>query len=360
MSRAMRDEVPFGNARVGGERPVYIVFEAGPTHDGLNTALKLVDVAVTAGADAIKFQIIDVEKIIPDPTVMFSYRVLLNKNTGEEETVVESLKTILKRREMPLDDWRVVIEYCKKVGIEFFSTATNFEEIEFLASMNVGSVKICSGDIDCHYLLRKVAQCPWTVQIDTGNATIGEVEQAIDVLEQAGCSNIIINHCPSGYPARLDGINLKIIQTLKQMFPYPIAFSDHTSGETMDIAAVALGADMLEKTITLDRTCRSPEHIMSLEPDDAVSFVTNIRTVEQALGNSRRIISHQERKNLSAARRSIVASHDLKRGTVICSTDLNYIRPGTGLSPAYEHLIIGKMTSRDILEGTEICISDIS
>ena len=351
--------VPFGRKFVGGELPAYIVFEAGPTHDGLEVALKLVDVAVSSGADAIKFQIIDVEKIIPDPTVMFTYKVLLDKNSGEVETVVESLKAILRRREMPLDDWRKVIEYCEQKGIEFFSTATNFEEIEFLASMNVGSIKICSGDIDCHYLLRKAAQYPWTVQIDTGNATIGEVERAVDVLEQAGCSNIIINHCPSGYPARLDGINLKVLQTLKQMFPYPVAFSDHTSGDTMDIAAVALGADMLEKTITLDRTCRSPEHIMSLEPEDTLSFVKKIREVEQALGHPRRILSEKERATSSVARRSIVAGRAIPAGSTLTQEDLDYARPGTGLAPHLDTLIQGKKLCREYKKGEQICLSDI-
>ena len=351
--------VPFGRKFVGGELPAYIVFEAGPTHDGLNTALKLVDVAVCAGADAIKFQIIDVEKIIPDPTVMFSYKVLLNKQTGEEEAVEESLKGILRRREMPLDDWRKVIKHCEKKGIEFFSTVTNFEEIDFLASMNVGSVKICSGDIDCTYLLRKAAQSPWTVQIDTGNARIGEVEQAIDVLEQAGCSNIIINHCPAGYPARLDGINLNVIKTLKQMFPYPVAFSDHSPGQSMDIAAVSLGVDMLEKTITLDRTTRSPEHIMSLEPDDTIAFVKTIREIEQALGNTRRVVLPQERKNNSASRRSIVATADILEGTIISQEHLDYCRPGTGVSPDQDVYILNKKARRNILRGSQIQFSDI-
>ena len=359
MNRAMRDEVPFGKARVGSEWPVYIVFEAGPTHDGLETALKLIDIAAEAGANAVKFQILNVEKLMPDPTVMFTYNVLLDKQTGEQETVTESLKAILERRSMPKDDWRTVIKHCASKGIEFFSTASTKQELDFLAEMGVGSVKIASGDITYHHFLREAAQYPWTVQIDTGNATIGEVEQAVDVLEGSGCENIIINHCPSGYPARLDGINLRVLTTLKQMFRYPVAFSDHSPGMVMDIAAVALGVAMVEKTITLDRTVRSPEHIMSLEPDEAKSFVQTIRDVEQALGNTRRVMATKERATSSVARRSIVTGRAIPSGKTLTQEDLDYARPGTGLAPHLDTLILGKQLRRDYGEGEQIRLSDI-
>lgn len=165
------------------------------------------------------------------------------------------------------------------------------DNLPLLWELGVECVKICSADINYHYLLREAAKYDWIVQIDTGGATIAEVEQAIFVLEEAKCNKIIINHCPSGYPAHLESINLNVLTTLKQMFDYPVAFSDHNPGAAMDIAAAALGVNMLEKTITLDKTIKSPEHIMSLEPDEVLNFVQTIRNVETALGTKRRFMS---------------------------------------------------------------------
>lgn len=355
----MSKQVPFGKGRVGAGAPVYIVFEAGATHYGLESALKLVDAAADAKADAVKFQIIDVDRLVPDKGVMFTYDVLLDKATGESETVTESLNSILKRRELKNEEWREVVAHCKKRGIEFFSTATTKDELTFLAKLGVGSVKIASGDINYHYFMRLAAQRPWTIQIDTGNATIGEVEQAVDVLESSGCENIIINHCPSGYPARLEGINLRVLTTLQQMFPYPVAFSDHTPGKTMDIAAVALGANMIEKTITLDRAIRSPEHIMSLEPHEAADFVNTIRAVETALGYSRRIMSRNERAAPSVTRRSVMAAIDISTGTMITQELLTYARPGGGLPAHLDWLVLNKKAARFLKKGEQILPDDV-
>ena len=336
------------------KRPVSIVFEAGPTHNGLSTAKALVNIAAEAGADAIKFQIINAQKIVPSRETLFTYEVLKNKETGDRETVTESLQEILSRRELTFSEWEELIDYCKAKDVLFFSTISDTEEMEFLAGVGCACVKICSGDINYHHLLRQAARFPWVVQIDTGSATIGEVEQAVDVLEQSGCHKIIINHCPSGYPARLESINLRTVQTLRQMFPYPIAFSDHTPGATMDIAAVALGIDMLEKTITLDRSIRSPEHIMSLEPHETTDFVRTIRDVETALGNARRIMSPQERKILPVARRSVIAARDIAAGEILTQKMLDYARPGDGLPAHLDSLILGKKVRRAFQQGEKL------
>ncbi len=351
--------VSFGAGEVGEDLPVCIVFEAGPTHHSLETALALADVAADAGADAVKFQILDAKRLVPSPDTMFSYDVLLDKATGATERVTESLQAILLRRELRTEEWRAVAEHCKKRGVTFFSTASTLEELQFLHELKVGCVKIASGDINYHHFLRQAAQFPWVVQIDTGSATLGEVERAVDVLEAAGCSNIIINHCPSGYPARLDGINLRVLTTLRQMFPYPVAFSDHTPGATMDIAAVALGAHMIEKTVTLDRTIRSPEHIMSLEPDDAAGFVRTIRDVEHALGNPRRIITAEERGKPPVARRSVVAKYALPPGKTLEQADLEYARPGDGIPAHLDGLVLGKKTRGPLVAGEKFRPEDV-
>lgn len=342
-----------------GQHPVSIVFEAGATHDGLATAKKLVDVAAAAGADAIKFQMLDARKLVPSRETMFTYEALKNKDTGERETVTESLQEILLRREMTRVDWQSLIDYCREKGILFFSTASDAGGLNFLAEAGCACIKICSGDINFHHFLRLAARHPWTVQIDTGSATVGEVEQAVDVLEDAGCTDIIINHCPSGYPARLESINLRTVQTLRQMFPYPVAFSDHTPGCTMDIAAVALGVDMLEKTITLDRCIRSPEHIMSLEPHEAAGFVRTIREVETALGKPRRVMSREERSLPPVARRSVVAARDIAAGEIVTQSMLDYVRPGDGLPAHLDILLLGRTCRVPRKAGEKLRASDV-
>ncbi len=349
----------FDNFTENKKKVVQIVFEAGPTHDGLQTAKALVDIAANAGADAIKFQIIDAKKIVPSKDTLFTYEVLKNKNTGEREFVTESLQEILSRRELTFSEWTELIAYCKSKNIFFFATISNEAEMQLLADAGCACVKICSGDINYHHLLRLAAKYPWAVQIDTGNATIGEVEQAVDVLETAGCHNIIINHCPSGYPARLESINLRVIQTLSAMFPYPIAFSDHTPGSTIDIAAVALGVNILEKTITLDRCIRSPEHIMSLEPHEARSFIQTIRDVETALGSPRRIMTATERALPPVARRSVIAARDIEAGELLTQDMLDYARPGDGLPPHLDYLILGKRCRTDHAQGERLFPSDV-
>lgn len=349
----------FGQSLIGDGMPVCIVFEAGATHYGLDSALRLVDAAAAAGADAVKFQMVDVKRLVPSLDTMFSYVRLVNAATGETESITESLQTILLRRELKKEEWEAVVARCRQHNLTFFSTATTVEELEFLYEIGVGSIKIASGDINYHHFMRQAARYPWTIQIDTGNATIGEVEQAVDVLEAAGCRKIIINHCPSGYPARLDGINLRAVTTLKQMFPYPIAFSDHTPGATMDIAAVALGVHMIEKTITLDRTIRSPEHIMSLEPDEAKKFVTTIREVEQALGAPRRIMTEQERNTPPVARRSVVAAQDIPAGTVLSQANLEYARPGDGIPAHRDRDILGGTVRRALRKGENFRYEDV-
>lgn len=350
----------FASPRENGQKKrVGIVFEAGPTHDGLLTAKTLVDMAADAGADAIKFQMVDARKIVPSRETLFTYDVLKNRETGERETVTEPLQDILSRRELTVPQWEELIAHCRMRGILFFATVSNSDEMRLLADAGCACVKICSGDISYHHLLREAARYPWAVQIDTGSATVGEVERAVDVLEAAGCGNIVINHCPSGYPARLESINLRVIQTLHAMFPYPVAFSDHTPGAVMDIAAVALGVDMLEKTITLDRCVRSPEHIMSLEPHEARRFVRTIREVEAALGAPRRILTTDERARSSVARRSVVAARDIAPGETLSQDMLDYARPGDGLPPDQDHLLLGRRCRRACARGERLFPSDV-
>ena len=346
--------IRLGDKEIGPSRPVYVVFEAGPTHDGLKTAKMLVDIAAEAGADAVKFQLLQADRIVSSQEVQFSYTRLVDEKTGQTEEITEPLIDILRRRELSRAEWTELIHHCRKRKIEFFSTATDEDELSFLSSNGVNTVKICSGDVNYHYFLRQAAKYRWSVQIDTGASTLGEIETAVDILEAAGCDNIIINHCPSGYPARLDSINLNVISTLKQMFPCPVAFSDHSPGFEMDIAAVAMGVHMIEKTITLDRTTRSPEHIMSLNPEACKAFVQTIRDVEIAKGNSRRQLSKEEKTKCMNLRRSIFAAMDIKKGQRLTQSMIQYLRPGDGIPADMDAAVLGRMAKADIPEASKL------
>jgi len=337
---------------VGDGHPCYITFEAGPTHDGIESAIELVQLAANAGADAIKFQIFDPDKLVADRKLPFSYDVLLDRQNGTTETVTEPLYDILKRRSMSGQEWREVKSVADELDIAFFATVGFEEDIELLEDLNCDSIKIASADVNHFPLLKLAAQTDMSIQLDTGNASIGEIEAAVDVIVAAGNEKIIIHQCPSGYPAHLESINLRMLQTLSSMFPFPTAFSDHTPGWDMDIAAVALGANLIEKTITKDRMTRSVEHIMSIEESQFTTFIRAIRDVEVALGSSRRSLPAEQLEKRKAIRRSAFVCRAVEAGKRLVEDDLVYRRPGYGISPNEHERLIGAVVRETILSDT--------
>ena len=335
----MKPAVHFGERGVGPGHPCFVTFEAGPTHHGLDSAKRLVGLAAEAGADAVKFQLLDPDRLVADRSQLFEYDVLLDRETGRTETLAEPLYDLFVRRALEPEEWRALKAHADALGIAFFATAGFVDEIDFLAELGCHSFKIASADVDHFPLIRHAARTGMCLQLDTGNATIGEIEAAVEVILSEGNRNIIIHHCPSGYPARLEGINLKVLQSLQQMFDVPVAFSDHSPGWDMDVAAVALGADLVEKTITEDRTTRSVEHIFSLEPAEMRRFVEVIQGIETALGKPRRIMHAEELAKRRKIRRSTHLAAAGKAGERLGSLEVTFRRPGFGLSPAdYERL----------------------
>lgn len=344
--------------QVGGGAPVYITFEAGPTHDGFESAKRLVDAAAACGGDAIKFQIIDADRLMANHDVEITYSVLADKEDGSLESVTEPLIEPLRRRMLTRDEWRALKAHSDARGLAFFATVCFEDEVDFVKEIGVHSIKIASADIDQLSFINYAAKTGLCIQLDTGNATIGEVEAAVDAVRSAGNENVIIHHCPSGYPARLDGINLQIIATLCRMFDYPIAFSDHSPGWEMDIAAVALGASLIEKTITEDRMTRSIEHVMSLEPGSAKDFVESIRGLEVAFGTNRRILHQEEREKRRSVRRSAYASRDLEAGETLGDDAVLFRRPGFGMTAFQVAQFSGKTLNRAIKKGTPLAPQD--
>jgi N,N'-diacetyllegionaminate synthase len=346
--------------QIGDGHPCYITLEAGPTHNGLESAKRLAKLAAQAGADAIKFQIIDPDRLVADRKMLFSYEVLVDRETGASEEVKEPLYDLLKRRTLSKEEWRALKRYCDELDLAFFATVGFDDEIALLQELGCHSIKIASGDVTHIPFIRKAARTGMCIQLDTGNGTLGEIEAAVDAIRAEGNDKIIIHQCPSGYPARLESINLRMISTLRQLFPYPIAFSDHTPGGEMDVAAVALGAKLVEKTITEDRTTRSVEHIFSLEPRDMVTFVRTIRDVETALGDSRRIFTPEHDRKRFAVRRSIHVKRALAAGSRLTEEDIEYRRPGYGIPPFEVSRVVGKTLRVAKAAGDPVDYSDLS
>lgn len=345
--------------KIGDGHPCYITFEAGPTHDGVDTAVQLVKLAAEAGADAIKFQILDPDRLVADKAQMFKFDILVNKETGETKTVEEPLYNLLKSRSLSADEWKKVKRSADDEGIAFFATIGFEDEIELLKEIGCDSIKIASADVNHIPLLRLAAQTNMVIQLDTGNASLGEIEQAVDVIRAEGNEKIIIHQCPSGYPARLESIQLSMIKTLKTMFPFPAAFSDHTPGWDMDIAAVVIGANLVEKTITLDRMTPSVEHVMSIEPSQMTEFISAIRDVETAIGDGRRVLSKDQKEKRNAIRRSLFLKTDAKAGSKLESCDIEFRRPGYGIGPENIDDLLTKILTRDAKAGEMLEWSDI-
>jgi len=332
--------IKIGDKCIGDGFPTFITFEAGPTHAGFEEAKILIEQAASCGADAVKFQIFDPDELIADKSQLYSYEVLIDRETGEKELVSEPLYDIFCRRALGDSEWLDLKKFADECNIVFFATIGDERGLSLVKKMGCDSVKIASADLNYTGWLRRVAQLGNVVQIDTGNATFGEIETAVDILRSNGSGDFIIHNCPSGYPAKLESINLRMIPTLKSLFGCPVAYSDHSPGDAMDIAAIAIGANMVEKTITMDRTTRSVEHIMSIEGSELENFVSTIRNLEVALGNPRRLMSESEREARLAVRRSLVLDQDVCAGQSLDEVKYVFKRPGFGVPPdAFTHLL---------------------
>lgn len=349
-----------GSHDIGDGRPCLITFEAGATHQGLDSARSLVSLAAGAGAGAVKFQIFDPDRLVADKSLLFTYEVLADERAGTTRTVEEPLYDILCRRYLDPDQWREVKNLCDSLGLAFFATVGFEEDIRLLEELGCDSIKIASADINHWPLIRRAARTGMCVQLDTGCASLGEIEQAVDICRRAGNPHVIIHNCPSGYPARLESINLRLITTLKQMFPEcAVAYSDHTPGWVMDVAAVALGVHLVEKTITLDRTVKGPEHMFSLGPGQMTDFVRTVREVEKAMGLPRRILGPEEMQMRANIRRSAFLKSGMRKGEVIGLDRIDFRRPGFGISPDRMESLVGLRLARDLEKGAMLDEKDL-
>jgi len=320
---------------VGPGRRVFIVAEAGVNHNGrLSLAKRLVDEAVRAGADAVKFQTFRSELVVSPSTPLAEYQ---ERNTGRRDRQVDMLRAL----ELKAADYAVLRTYCRRKGIMFLSTPFDEPSVDLLDALDVPAFKISSGDVTNVPLLERVASRKRPVILSTGMSSLAEVKAAVRTLRRAGCPGVILLHCVTNYPSDPADANLRAIPAMAKATRCPVGLSDHSLGVTQAVASVALGACVIEKHFTLDSRMEGPDHRASLEPDELALLVRSVREVESALGDGVKRAVRSERGNLRLGRRSLHWSRDLPAGQIIREGDLVCLCPGTGMAPALKKTVLG-------------------
>lgn len=325
---------------------VIIIAEAGVNHNGdINRAKALIDAASDAGVDFVKFQTFKAASIVSPDARKADYQI---KNTNDAEA---SQFDMLQKLELTDDDHQELIRYCEQKGIHFFSTAFDVEGIKYLNSLGFTFFKVPSGEITNYPYLKEIAKTKKPVILSTGMATMTEVEWAVNVLTKFGTlkEDITILHCNTEYPTPMEDVNLKAMLTIERELGVNVGYSDHTLGIEVPVAAVALGATVIEKHFTMDRNLPGPDHKASLEPDELEAMVTSIRNIEKAIsGSATKEPSQSEIKNKVIARKSIHIKTALQEGSILTEEDIISLRPGDGISTTHWEEIVGKQLRRDV------------
>jgi len=321
---------------------VFIIAEAGVNHNGrLDLAYQLIDVAKDAGADAVKFQAFKAENVVSKLADKAKYQ---KKTTGSDKSQLEMIKEL----EISFDDFIKLKKYCDKREIMFLSTPFDHQSIDFLYDL-VDIYKIPSGEIINHPYLKHIAAKNKPLIMSTGMANLGEIEEAINTIRSINSEvKISLLHCTTNYPTPYEEVNLKAMQTLVTVFKLPVGYSDHTLGIEVPVAAVAMGAKIIEKHFTLDKKLPGPDHKASLEPGELKEMVKAIRNIELALGDGIKKPTKDELEIMKVARRSLVATRDIRGGEIIKESDIAIKRPGTGIPPKFKKIVMGMKLINDI------------
>ena len=339
-------------------KKVIIIAEAGVNHNGdIKLAKKLIDAASEAKVDYVKFQSFKADKLVSPDAKKADYQI---KNIGDND---DSQYQMLKQLELSVEDHIELIRYCNSKKIKFFSTAFDIDGISYLSSLNLGVFKIPSGELTNFPYLRAIANTELPVILSTGMANIEEIEKSINVLISNGTKKNLITvlHCNTEYPTPMKDVNLKAMLTIKEKLGVSIGYSDHTLGIEVPIAAVAMGAEVIEKHFTLNRNMKGPDHKASLEPNELKEMVIAIRNIEMAIsGNGIKEPSLSEKKNIHIARKSIHLSQDLSSGSIITEKDIISLRPGDGICTMNWMDVIGKKVNKDLKKFTKLTLSDLS
>lgn len=335
-------EIEIAGNRIGTGHPCFIIAEAGVNHNGsLDLARALIDAAAAADADAVKFQTFKTRNVISATAPKAAYQ---QQTTDTKESQLE----MVERLELPFEAFRELAAYCGERRVIFLSTPFDDESADFLAQLGVAAFKIPSGEITNLPLLRRIARKSRPMLVSTGMCHLGEVETAVRLFEECGNRDFALLHCVSNYPSAPADSNLRAMRTMAEAFGVPVGYSDHTLGGEVALAAVALGACVIEKHLTLDRALPGPDHRASLEPEAMAALVRGIRDVEAALGDGRKRPVASEANTASVARKSLVSARAIKAGEVVTESMVAIKRPGTGLPPASIELVIGRRARGEI------------
>lgn len=347
-SGPLNECIRIGARDVGPKAPCFIIAEAGVNHNGsLDAALRLVESAYDAGADAVKFQTFTAEGLATLDAPKAEYQ---KRSTGTSESQFEMLQAL----ELSPAAHRTILERCRKLGILLLSSPFDEASVDLLALLGVPALKVSSGELTNLSLLQYIVSKGKPVILSTGMARLGEVETALAAMSESGAKDIVLLHCVSNYPANPKDVNLRAMKTMADAFRVPVGYSDHTMGPEVALAAVALGASVVEKHLTLSRTLPGPDHHASMEPAEFSALVRGIRVVEAALGDGRKCPAVSEIATARVARRSLVAAVDIPEGCVLHDAHLQLRRPGTGLAPEMRPFIVGRTARALIRKGTVI------
>lgn len=347
----MKNVIRVGSRRVGEKQQVFIVAEAGVNHNGsVRLAKKLIDAAKNAGADAVKFQMFSAEKLVTKTAAKAAYQKKVSGKTQYE---------MLKKLELSKNDFRALKRYAEKLRIIFLASTFDEDAADFLDELGAPAFKIASGELTNLPFLEYVARKNKPIILSTGMSSLREVKEAVDTIKRSGNKKIILLHCVSSYPAKLEECNLRAIQIMKKSLGLPVGFSDHTLGIVASVAAAALGACLIEKHLTVDKNLPGPDHKASVDPAELRELVQYVRKVEKVLGSAEKKPAKSEIEIKLVARKSIVAGADIKSGTVITRAMLACKRPGNGLAPKFLEKVIGKTARADIKKDEKITWSKI-
>lgn len=340
---------------VGKNRPVFIIAEAGVNHNGsFSLAKKLIDAAAKAGADAVKFQTFDAGELATEAAAKAPYQIRNEKGALGEESQLSMLRRLMLQRR-----WHTPLKrYAEKRGLIFLSTPFSLSDAKFLKRLGVPAIKISSSDADNLPYLRAIAKWKLPLLLSTGMSDMAGVKESVAALRKAGNRELIIFHCTTNYPVGAAETNLRAIETLQKEFRVLVGFSDHTEGTTAAVAAVSLGACVIEKHLTLDKKMHGPDHRASLSPKEFKTLVQSVRYIEQALGTGKKTVFPSERENAKVARKSVVTLRAVKRGEIFTVKNLGLKRPGTGLPPKVLAKVIGTRSTRDIPKETLLTYND--
>jgi N-acetylneuraminate synthase len=341
--------INIGNIQLNKNSKSYIIAEIGANFDSsLDTAKQYCLAAKEAGADCAKFQSFKAEKIVSDE----GFKQMNLK--GVHGTWSKSVYEVFKSVEFPREWHKPISDYCKEIGIDFSTSPYDFEAVDLCVQLDVPFIKIGSGDVTWLEMIKKIASTQKPIFLATGDATLSEIDEAIRTIESTGNTNVVLMQCITNYPSQIESANINVLKTYESAFDLLTGYSDHSPGNVVVLGAIALGAKVIEKHFTLDKTGKGPDHPHSMDFNEFKSMVDDIRKLELAMGSTRKFVVDEEQETVYVQRRGLYINKDMKKGDIVTNKDISVLRPALGILPKYKNVVIGKQLIKDILSNNPL------